>query len=382
MTHGGPEVARAVDGGQAAALPTVVATSVIRSAHQGESHGGVFLIDLAAGRHDQVIDWNDGSIDWSGRGGDRGLRGIAFHDGRVFLAASDEIFVYDTAFRPITSLRSRYLRHCHEIAVDGDDLYLTSTGFDSILVFDLGRWRFSDGLCVRDPRLSTMQVKMSGVLKRLRSRRGRLWRAMPAVHPTRLAVHRFDPEKPGGPEPADIFHINSVDVGRAGLFLCGTRLAGLFRLAGDRAERVASVPPGTHNTRLLGDTLVYNDTGAGRVVAIDPDGAADFRLPLYRAEALQYGNLGRDHARMAFGRGLCSLGGDLIAAGSSPATVSVFRWGSPAAIASVNLTMDVRNAIHGLEVWPFDRRLDDWRSRLRRSSTEPPRRVVDSLTMP
>jgi hypothetical protein len=61
-------------------LPRVIATSVVRSAHQGESHGGVYLIDLNSGQYDQVIDWNDESINWEGRGGDRGLRGIAFHN--------------------------------------------------------------------------------------------------------------------------------------------------------------------------------------------------------------------------------------------------------------------------------------------------------------
>jgi len=61
-------------------LPRVIATSVVRSAHQGESHGGVYLIDLNSGQYDQIIDWNDESINWEGRGGDRGLRGIAFHN--------------------------------------------------------------------------------------------------------------------------------------------------------------------------------------------------------------------------------------------------------------------------------------------------------------
>ena len=90
-------------------LPRVIATSVVRSAHQGRSHGGVYLIDLNSGQYDQVIDWNDESINWEGRGGDRGLRGIAFHNNRVFLAASDEIFVFDTAFNRLNSYRNQYL---------------------------------------------------------------------------------------------------------------------------------------------------------------------------------------------------------------------------------------------------------------------------------
>jgi len=32
-------------------------------------------------------------IDWVGRGADRGLRGIVFYDGNIYIAASDEIFI-------------------------------------------------------------------------------------------------------------------------------------------------------------------------------------------------------------------------------------------------------------------------------------------------
>ena len=94
--------------------PRVIVSSVIRSADQGQSHGGVYLVDMSTGDTEQVIDWNTSSIDWEGRGGDRGLRGIAFHADRIYLAASDEIFVYDRGFTQLGSLRNRYLRHCHE----------------------------------------------------------------------------------------------------------------------------------------------------------------------------------------------------------------------------------------------------------------------------
>ena len=32
-----------------AKLPRIVCSSVVRSVHQGESHGGVYLVDLATG---------------------------------------------------------------------------------------------------------------------------------------------------------------------------------------------------------------------------------------------------------------------------------------------------------------------------------------------
>ena len=51
-----------------------IATSVVRGSRQGESHGGVYLIDSETEKREQVIDWNTMDIDWQGRGWDRGFR--------------------------------------------------------------------------------------------------------------------------------------------------------------------------------------------------------------------------------------------------------------------------------------------------------------------
>jgi len=75
-------------------LPTLIATSVVRGSQQGESHGGIYLINFAEQRVDQVVDWDTSDIDFTGRGWDRGLRGIAFFAGEIYIAASDELFVY------------------------------------------------------------------------------------------------------------------------------------------------------------------------------------------------------------------------------------------------------------------------------------------------
>ena len=109
----------------------LVATSVVRGSHQGESHGGVYLIDLESREVTLELDWNKAGIDWQGRGWDRGLRGIAFDGETVYIAASDELFAYTPDFRPIGSWRNAYLKHCHEIAVWERKLFLTSTGCDS-----------------------------------------------------------------------------------------------------------------------------------------------------------------------------------------------------------------------------------------------------------
>jgi hypothetical protein len=317
-------------------LPVVLASSVIRSTHRGQSHGGVYLVDLETRRVEERINWNDGSISWEGRGGDRGLRGIAYRNDEILLAASDEIFVYNKDFRRLRSYRNRYLRHCHEIAGDGDRLYLTSTGFDSILVLDLAGGDFVVGYCLRHRSdIIRRGVKKLGI------------RSVPG-----LTV--FDPRSDEGPAPGDTCHINNVEVRSGDVYVSGTGLGHLLRISDSTVTTHAVVPFGTHNCAPLGDGVVFNHTADNMVVYADRRGArrATFAIPQYSEAELHLRHLPQDHARQAFGRGLF-VWDNLIVAGSSPATITVHDLDTGTTVTSVNLTMDVRNAIHGLQPWPF-----------------------------
>jgi hypothetical protein len=327
-------------------LPTVIATSVIRSSVQGQSHGGVYLVDLASGDVRLVLDWDEVGINWEGRGGDRGLRGVAFWEGQVYLAASDEVFVYDPGFQRIRSFRNPYLSHCHEIWVHGDDLWLTSTKYDSILRYDLRGQRFTAGCCLRPSRAAQVAVK---AVSRLREAAGRT-EALP-----RARLLRFDPNQPGGPERGDVLHLNSVSADEDGVYVSGVKVDTLYRLDGDRLSRHARIPAGTHNARPYEDGVIMNDTVSDRVVFCDREANPRVEFPIrsYADEELRNADLAQGHARAAFGRGLATWKGRYLIAGSSPATISVFDLATGAVCCSVNLSMDVRNAIHGLEVWPF-----------------------------
>jgi hypothetical protein len=309
---------------------------VIRSVHQGESHGGVYLVDLQSQTTEQVLDWADEGIDWEGRGGDRGLRGIAIHEGHVYLAASDEVFVYDRTFRQLRSFRNPYLRHCHEINLDGDRLYLASTGHDSVLEYDIRTEAFSRGWTLRYGSGATAWKRLGG-------------RPSPNFRP-------FDPNASGGPAAADTTHINNVWPADGTIYACGTRLGTLWQIRDGRLGRAAKVPFGTHNARPFRDGVLFNHTEGDRIVYADRRGAvrATFDLPTYPATSLLHADLPGDLARPTFGRGLTVVDDSIVVGGSSPATISAYDIETTQRIASVNITMDVRNAVHGLELWPFD----------------------------
>ncbi len=316
-------------------LPKVLATSVVRSTHQGESHGGAYLVDLASARVDQVLDWNTSGISWEGRGADRGLRGIAIHNEYVVLAASDEVFIYDGAFELRDSVRNRYLKHCHEIHLHEGSLYLTSTGFDSVLRLDLDSGRVEEGWTVRAEGWFG-KLYRKGALRRPR-------------------LEAFDPNTDGGPVPGDTTHINSVWVDETGCYLSGTGTRHLFRIEGSNLERYAALPTGTHNARPFREGVLCNHTRSDAVCHFDKRGriSAAWPLPVFAEDRLEQADRPADHARQAFGRGLTTWGEDVVIGGSSPATITAYRWREAAPLQMVNITMDVRNAIHGLEIWPF-----------------------------
>jgi hypothetical protein len=58
-------------------------------------------------------------------------------------------------------------------------------------------------------------------------------------------------------------------------------------------------------------------------------------------------------ARQAFARGLCVVEDGVVACGSSPSTIALHRLEGDEKPRMATLTHDVRNAIHGLDVWPF-----------------------------
>lgn len=304
-------------------IPKLLVSSVVRGAQQGDSHGGLFVVDIERGEFEQVVDWNTAGIDWDGRGADRGLRGIVIADKEIFVAASDELFVYDPWFRPVASYRNPYLKHCHEMSLHKGKLYITSTGFDAIVRFDLATRRFDLGMAiVTDGRL----VNAKG----------------------------FDPNKPDAHDPSNVLHINNVHVDDTGVYVSGRKMPALVQLTQTAIGMVAGLPRGTHNARPFRGGVLFNDTDSDSVVWQGPQGRVAVRVPAYDPRSLTHMDVDASGiARQGFGRGLCVISDTLVAAGSSPTTVSIHDLQSGTCIRSMKLSSDVRNAAHGLAVWPF-----------------------------
>ncbi len=307
-------------------LPKLIATSVVRGAQQGDSHGGVFTIDFESKEIRQHVDWNTGEINFEGRGADRGLRGIEFDGDFIYIAASDELFRYDRDFNISSSFRSPYLKHCHEIAKMERTIFLTSTGFDSLLAFDMDQNNFVWGMQV--------QRVLGG------------WQG---------AV--FDPRTGIGPAPSNNFHINMVHVDDSGIYVSGLRTRFMLHINSQmQVKAVCNVPEGSHNAQPFRNGVLVNDTANDAVRYSDRDGTNKaFQIVTYDEKDIEFAGVDDSKlARQGFGRGLCAINDHLVAGGSSPSTITLYDIDKEQVVSSVNLTMDIRNAIHGLEVWPYD----------------------------
>lgn len=302
----------------------LLATSVVRGSQQGESHGGAYLLDLQAQDARLVLDWDAAGIDWAGRGGDRGLRGIAFDGDAVYIAASDELFAFAPDFALLDSWRNPYLKHCHEIYVHERTLFLASTGFDAVLGFDLDKRAFH-------------------------------WALHVDVERFRFKGRVFDPRQEDGPLPLNKLHVNNVHCDSGGMYIAGLRTGGLLHFNGTAVRMAAELPPGTHNARPFRNGVLFNDSEADLLRYSGRDSKEDraFAVPKYRPRDLLHA--GADGlARQGFARGLCVLSSTAVAGGSSPSTITVYDLAANRQVLCANLSMDVRNAIHGLEVWPFE----------------------------
>lgn len=303
--------------------PLLLASSVIRGSRHGESHGGLYLVDLVRGSAQLQLDWNTTQIDVSGRGGDRGLRGIAFHDSRILVAANSQLLMFDQNFVLLDSFTNPFLRHCHEICVAHNHVFLTATGFDSILAFDLARKHFVDG-----------------------------WHL--SAENRSLNLRRFDPMAAVGPPESHVFHLNAVSASAGGIWFSGLHTPGLLHSDGSRLRLVAALPAGTHNAQVFEQGVLYNDTASERVCYLRPGVTIASAVPDFPASAI----INREKfssavARPRFARGLCALQDGLVAGGSSPSTIALYDMRTGGRLMEHNLSMDVRNAVHGLAAWPY-----------------------------
>ena len=304
-------------------LPKIVCSSVIRASKRGDSHGGIYMVDLARSKYELLRDWDKPDIDWDGRGGDRGVRGMAFYNGHMLAAAGDEVFEFDRNMVVTRSWRSRWLKHTHEVALDEKRglLYVIANIFDAILVLDInaGKW---EGAFVL-PKVPKPEEKA-----------------------------RWIDAYMGEPAATDHLHLDSVVYdGGDRLYYGGQHIDALHwvDLKTTEIHTFQSNVPHSHNLQPYRDGVIYNIAAAHRTVYVSAAGERidEWETPLYAQGDMVARPEDEKIAVQGYTRGMV-LYDEYVIVGSSPATVNVFVPGRKEPIHSVQLSKDVRNSICGM----------------------------------
>ena len=308
----------------------ILASSVIRSTHRGESHGGIFLINTETKEKELVVDWDDPTIDFSSGGGDRGIRGMSFYGDYLYAAGANSILVFDRNFK-LTEKYNHYLMDgTHEIFIQDNLIYNISNCFDAILIFDLEKKEWTEGF------------------QHIKGRRPEFF------NPQCDIISR-----------ADTLHLDSVSVKDDWIWYAGSTtefLYGINRITREFVE-IPLCYKNTHNAQFWKDGIVFNrslesDTvyqipaNNGKIYEVDWKIEQRWRTPIFPKDQLKNAHLPADHARSEYTRGMVlgktSSGEDSVIIGTSPATVHEFVLGEDEPINTINLTNDLRNSMCGI----------------------------------
>jgi len=295
----------------------VLASSVIRSTHRGDSHGGLYIVDTDKRTFEQVLDWDFEDIRWDlSLGGDRGLRGLIFHNDLLYAAGARHLFVFNKSFELVNQYEHPLLDGTHELAIENNVIYNISNCFDAILALNLdtGKWTWG------------MQ------------------------HIKHHWPQFFDPETEIV-RRADTLHLDSISIKNNVVYYAGSTTENLYGVhmysESVRAE-ILLYHKNTHNAQFWKDGIVFN-----RSLESDTNYQVNNQLvqhwptPKCDRSKLTNDGLPADHARAEYTRGMV-LGKDSICIGTSPACVHEFVLGQEEPISTVRLTYDIRNSICGM----------------------------------
>lgn len=297
-------------------MTRIICSSVIRSSQRGDSHGGMYVVDIDSGEFFQILDWDRPDINWEGRGGDRGIRSVRFYNDEMYAIAGNAILVFDREMKLIREFKLSCLFNTHECALDGDLLYVIANLYDAILVLNLKEqkwetsWHFQGG------------------------------------------CHKFDPFMSSQlPEAKDLYHLDSVTIQNGMMYYSGEHMTELMKVdlqTGEHAVHHTRIKR-SHNAQPYKGGVIYNVARKSTTIFRSYIGDILWEgfTPRYSKEDMIDRVQNEKVAVQGYTRGMCLIDNKIVV-GSSPATINVFTMDSSNPIKSIRISKDIRNSICGI----------------------------------
>ena len=299
----------------------LLATYEVRGGPLGASHGGLFVIDLANRTAVKQLDWAESPSDLRTLNEDLGMRGVACDRDAIYVVTSDRLLKYSRDFHQLGAWQNAYLKHCHEMHIHRRRLFIASTGFDSILGFDLDREVFDWAL----------HVDVQG-----------------QVHRGKI----YDPQTEDGPLLLGKLDISHVYCDANGMYIGGSRTGGMLYWGGREIRMSAELPGASRNARPFRDGVLFTEHSTGLLRYTGRgEGKEDRALRVRETRVVPSAQaLDEDVDALGVGtaRGLCVLSDELVAVGSRPASVTIFDLARNEQVLRVTLSQNPNTAVHSL----------------------------------
>lgn len=324
---------RSLLSGESAGKVRVFATTVIRGSEDSELTGFLLEIDWRAnGIKKQIpIPLDTRHPFWNSRGGNRGGRGLMYHNGILYVATAMSILLYDDNLNRIGEITHPHLGGLHEIYIDDNGIWVTSTLHDLIIKLDFNGKMIEEWYGCQSKHL---QKEFD-----FQDRKLNLSLAFPAEN---FVQHYENYCK------EEIFHLNSVFPHNHSLYALSSRMKAFIRVKPDikvvikdndlRAPHNGIIP--VENQVIINDTRnqclrIYSlETGERLLSMFTPV----FGAPQKSAQFASYG----------WQRGLFPLKHPLYLVGTSPAAVFEVDIQKGLIGQVCRIDTDVRHCIHGL----------------------------------
>ena len=349
----------------------IAVTSAVRHAGAADFSGYVRVVDLATGEvalKAPIPESGWRADDPNPRGGVRGAKGVSAHGDRLVVANSERLFVFDSAWSLVCEITHPLMGAVHDVLAVEDGVWVTCSACDLLLKVDwhgepveTWSWRSEPSLVSalgfdslppldpdldhRDPRTAQQGVHnvvhlnavtrfpdgllvlfgrvLAPELVKQRLRKAGLARAL-----ARVGISRPLPTKPT-PVPASTVPGSSFAI-------VELRDAGPPHLVLHQSG--TTVP--NHNVEAAGDSIVYLDSNAGRLVVWDRETAS------VRAAVPIAGS-------PSFARGLVGIDESTYLVGSqAPLALHAVDVAACAVTATVELAGEPNESVYGLEIVP------------------------------
>ena len=320
----------------------IICSTVVRAAKQGDIHGGLYVIDVDSEEIVHYSPYAEDFVNDNERGGERGLRGITVLDDRIVVADSGGLIELDKETFQIVRRFSddKIFKSIHEICYFDNNIWVTSTAYDSIASVDL-------------------DFKLSG-----------LWEVVGENRSDYKALLGLEQINPGEAPEDDNFHINSISAYDNTLVFGGL----ITHLYDFKTMDVINPMPMIersksfqHNFYEYPGFYAVNLTTFGYLGLIKSDDSVhtmpnsfnnesttiERTLLKTRFVALPKAKKVKYHAdeiaKANWNRGLARHE-DFLFVGSSPARIIMFNMNDGKIEKTIQLEEDIRHCIHGLEI--------------------------------